>query len=121
MRKKTTTTTTDVSMEDRKHVQGIEDNDGGGSGLTTGPVDWQPQRSVDFPCYQVANSNTVLSLFSCCLVLILFSSDSFFLLSARNTISTAIMRKCFCTECTLNLRMYPLRTGKLKTTSSHYQ
>ena len=74
----TTTTTTDVLVEDRRCVQGIEDNGGGRSGLTTGPVDWQRQRSVDFPCFQVANSNIVSYLSSSCLVLILFLSDSFF-------------------------------------------
>ena len=78
MRTKTTTMTTDDSADDRRHVKGIGDNNGGGSGSTTGPVDWQQQRSVDFPCFQVANSNTVSSLSSCCLVLILLSSYSFF-------------------------------------------
>ena len=75
---KTKTTTTDASAEDRQRVQGIEDDNGGGSRSTTGLVDWQRQRSVDFLCFQVANSNTVSSLSSRCLVLILFSSDSFF-------------------------------------------
>ena len=79
MSTKTTTTTKEASAEDRQRVQGIEDDNGGGSGLTTGPVDWQQQRSVGFPYFWVANSNTVSSLSSCCLVLILFSSDSFFL------------------------------------------
>ena len=69
---KNKTTTTDDLAKDRKRVQGIEDDDGGGRILTTVLVDWQRQRSVDFPCFQVANSNTVLYLPSCCLVLILF-------------------------------------------------
>ena len=69
---KTTTTTTDVSAEYRQRVQGIEDYDGGGSRSTTGLVDCQRQRSVGFPCFQVANSNTFLSLSSLCLVLISF-------------------------------------------------
>ena len=73
-----TTTTTEASAEDRRHVQGIGDNGGGGSWLTMGPADWQRQQSVDFPCYCVANSNTVSSMSRCCLVLILFSSDYFF-------------------------------------------
>ena len=73
-----TTTTMDASAEDRRRVQGIEDKDRGGSGLTTGPADWQQQRSVDIYCLQVDNINTVLFLPSCCLVLIFFSSDSFF-------------------------------------------
>ena len=51
MSTKNTTTTTDVLTEDRQRVQGIEDNDRGGSGLTTGLVDWQRQRCVDFPCF----------------------------------------------------------------------
>ena len=92
---KTTTTSTEASAEDRQRVQEIGDNNGCGSGLTTGPVDWQRQRSVDFPCYWVANSNTVSSLYICCIVLILFSLDYFFLFAARNTISNAIIRKIF--------------------------
>ena len=78
MRTKTTTTTTEASAEDRRRVQGIGDNGGGGSGSTAGLVDWQRQWSVDYPCYWVANSNTILYMSICCLVLILFSSDSFF-------------------------------------------
>ena len=78
MNTKDTTTTTDVSAEDRRRVQGIGDDYRGGSGLTTGPVDWQRQRSVDFNCFQVAKSSTVSSISSRCLVLILYSSDSFF-------------------------------------------
>ena len=41
MSTKTTTTTTDALAGDRQRVQGIEDNYGGGSGSTTGPVDWK--------------------------------------------------------------------------------
>ena len=74
---KTTTTTMDASEEYRRRVQGIKDDDRGDSGLKTGPVDCQRQRGVYFTCFQVANSNTVLSLSSRCLVLILFSSDYF--------------------------------------------
>ena len=59
MSTKTSTPTPDASAEDRQHVQGIEDDKRGGSGLTTGLVNWQLQRSVDFPCFLVANSNTV--------------------------------------------------------------
>ena len=44
----TTTTTIDASAEDRQRVQGIEDDNGGGSGLTTGLVDWKRQQSVVF-------------------------------------------------------------------------
>ena len=69
MRTKNTKTTTEVSAEDRRRVQGIADDDEGGSGSTTEPMYWQQQRSVDFPCYRVANSNTFSSLSSCCLVL----------------------------------------------------
>ena len=86
---------TEESTEDRKRVQGIRDDDGGSSGLTTGLVDWQRQRCVNFPCYRVANSNTVSSLSPHCLFLIFFSSDQFFPFTARNTISTTIMRKIF--------------------------
>ena len=79
MSTKTTTMTTDASVQDRRRVQGIEDDDGGGNRSTTGLVDWQRQQSVDFPCFQVANSKNILSVSSCCLVLMLFSSNSFFL------------------------------------------
>ena len=72
MSTKTKATTIDVSVKDRWRVQGIKDDDGGGSGLTMGLVDWQQQRSVDFPCFRVANSNTVSSLSSRCLVLVFF-------------------------------------------------
>ena len=72
MSTKTTTTATDASAEDRRHVQGIKDDDGCGSGLTTGLVDWQRQRSDDFSCFQVASSKTISSLSSRCLILILF-------------------------------------------------
>ena len=76
---KTTTITTEASAEDRQRVQRIGGENRGGSGSKMGPVDWQIQRSVDFTCYRVAKSNTVSSLSCLCLVLILFSSDSFFL------------------------------------------
>ena len=62
IRTKTTTPTkitTNALAGDIIHIQGIGDYNVGGSGLTTGPVDWQQQQSVDFPCYWVANSNTV--------------------------------------------------------------
>ena len=72
---KTSTMTTEASVEDRQRVQRLRDNCGGGSSLTTGLMDWQRWYSVDFPCYHVANSNTLLSLSCCCLVLILFLSD----------------------------------------------
>ena len=70
----TTKTTTEALAEDRRRVQGIGDDNGGGNGMMTGPVDWQRQRSVDFLCYRVANSNTVLYLSRRCLVLILVNS-----------------------------------------------
>ena len=72
MSTKTSTKTTDASAEDRQRVQGIGDDDGGGSGFTTGPMDWQQQQGVAFLCYHVTNSNTVSSLSCPCLVLILF-------------------------------------------------
>ena len=58
--------------------KGIEDDNGGGSRLTTGLVDWQQQLSFGFPCFQVATNNTVLSLSNRYLISIIFSSDSFF-------------------------------------------
>ena len=92
MRTKTTTKKTEVLAEDRQRIQGIRDDDIGSSGSTMGPVDWQLQRSVNFPYYCVANSNTVLSLSHRFLILILFSSDYFFSsFTARKTISTEIM------------------------------
>ena len=103
MSTKTTTTTVEALAEDRQHVQWIGYNYGGGSGLTTGPVDWQQQQSVDCPCYQVFNSNSILSLSICCLVLILFPSYSFFLFAARNTLSTAIVRKILLYQVYTNL------------------
>ena len=78
MSTKTTTITTNASVEDRRRVQGIEEDDGGGRILTTGLVYLQQQRSVYFTCFQFANSNTVSSMSSRCLILVLFSSDSFF-------------------------------------------
>ena len=59
---KTNKTTNEALAEDIRRVQGIGDDNGGGIVLMTGPIDWQQQQSVDFPCYRVANSNTVSSL-----------------------------------------------------------
>ena len=106
--------TTEASAEDRRCVQGIGDNDIDGSGSTTGPVDWQQQGSVDFTCYRAANSNTVSSLSIRCLVLILFSSDYFFLFAARNTISIAIMRKIFLYQVYINLAYVPPTYTRVK-------
>ena len=99
----TKTTTTDASEEDRRCVQGIEDEDVGGSGSTTGPVNWQWQRSVYFTCFQVANSNPVSSISSRCLVLIFFHQIPFFSFAAWNNISNAIMRKIFLYQVYTNL------------------
>ena len=110
---KITAMTTDASAEDRRRTQGIEDDGGGGSRSTTGLVDWKRQRSIDVTCFQVANSKTVLSLSSHCLVLILMSSDSFFPRFLDEILS--VLQSCgkyICTKCTLTLRMYPLRTGE---------
>ena len=74
----TTATTTEASAEDRRHVQGIRDDDGGGSGSMTGPVDWQQQQIVDFPFYWLSNGNTASSLSIFCLVLIFFVRFLFF-------------------------------------------
>ena len=79
----TKTTTPAESEEDRQHLQGIKDDDGGGSRSMTGLVDCQRQQSVDFPCYPVANSNNFLSLSILCLILILFSSYSFFFVRCK--------------------------------------
>ena len=100
---KTSTKTMEASADDRRSVQEVIDNDGGGSGSMTGLMDCQRQRSVSFPCYRVTNSNTVSSLSCRYLVLLLFSSDSFFLFTARNTISTAIMWKIFLYQVYTNL------------------
>ena len=74
---KTSTTTMESLEEDRRRVQWIGDNDGGGSCSTTVPMDWQWQWSVNFPCYHVDTSNPVSSLSRRCPVLILFSSYYF--------------------------------------------
>ena len=114
MSTKTKATTIDVSVKDRWRVQGIKDDDGGGSGLTMGLVDWQQQRSVDFPCFRVANSNTVSSLSSRCLVLVFFHQIPFF--RSLHEILSVLQScgKCFCTKCTLTLRMHPLCRGEFK-------
>ena len=104
---KTNTTTNEALAEDIRRVQGIGDDNGGGIVLMTGPIDWQQQQSVDFPCYRVANSNTVSYFSHCCLVLIFFSSDYFFLFTARNTISTEIMRKIILYQVYTNLTYVP--------------
>ena len=111
---KTATTTTEASAEDIQCVQGIGYNNGGGSGLTIGLVYWQQQWSVDFPCYRVSSSNPALSLSSRCPVLILFSSYSFFSFAARNTISTAIMRKIFSYQVYTNLAYVPPAYRRVK-------
>ena len=49
MSKNITTTKMEALTDDRRRVQRIGDDDRGGSRLTTGPVDWQQQRSIDFP------------------------------------------------------------------------
>ena len=48
MSTKTTTTTMESLEEDRRHVQDIGDNDRGGNGLTTGPVDLNDNRVLLF-------------------------------------------------------------------------
>ena len=110
----TTTTTTEALAENRPRVQGIGDDDGGGSGLTTGLVDSQRQRSLHFPCYRIANSNTVSSLSRCCLVLYYFHQIPLFLFTARNTISTAIMRKTFLHQVYPNLVYVPPTYRRVK-------
>ena len=92
MSTKTTKMTTDASEEDRRCVQGIEDDDGGGSGSITGPVYWQRQQSVDVPCFYVANINTVSFMSSHCLVFIFFSSDSFYFRSLHEILS--VIQSC---------------------------
>ena len=72
MSTKITTTITEASVEDIRRIQGIGDNDGGIRGLTMAPVDWQRQRSDNFPYYHVSNSNTVLSLSCLCHVSVSF-------------------------------------------------
>ena len=115
---KTTTTTTGASEEDRGRVQGIGDNNRGGSVLTTGPVDWQQQQSVDFPCYCVANSNTVSSMSCLCLVAVsfwyCFHHIPFFRSMQKILPKLQSCGKYFCIKCALTLCMYPLRKGELK-------
>ena len=114
MSTKNTTTTTEALAEGGRRVQGIRDDDRGDSSLTTGLVCWQRQRSVDFPCYRVANSNTVLSLSCCCLVLIFFIRFPFFPFAARNNISTASMRKMFFRQVYTNLACVPPMYRRVK-------
>ena len=85
-----------------------------GSETMTGPVDCQRQQSVDFTCYCVAKSNTASSLSRRCLVLILFSSDYFFSFTARNTISTSIMRNIFLYQVYTNLEYVPHTYRRVK-------
>ena len=108
MSTKTKTTTTEASAEDRRRVQDIGDDDEGGSGSTMHPVDWQRQRTLSLLCL------VAVQFWYC------FHQITFFFTS-KNTIKTAIVQKYFYTKFTLTLRMYLLRTGELKTTSSHYQ
>ena len=110
----TSTTTTEALAEDRRRVQGIGDDNGGDKGYTTGPIYWQRQRSVDFPCYHVVNSTTVSYMSSRCLVLMLFSSDSSFLFAARNTIITVIMWKVFLYQVYTNLLYVPPTYRRVK-------
>ena len=108
MNMKTKTTTTDTLSEDRRCVQGIKYNDGGGSRSTTCLVDCKRQRSVDVTCFKVANINAVSSLSSCCLVLIVFFIRLLFWGSLHEILLVLqSYRKYFCTKCTLTLRMYP--------------
>ena len=96
MSAKNSTTTAYASTEDRQHVQRIIENDGDGSGSMMGSMDWKLRRSVYFPCYPVADSNNVSSLFRCCLVLILFSSDPFFPVHCRKDYQYCYhAEKCF--------------------------
>ena len=112
MSTKTSTMTAEASAEDIRRAQRTKDNSGGDRGSKTSSVYWQQQRSVDFTCYRVANSNTVLSLSPCCLVLIFFSSDCLFYHLMQERLSVLQSReKYFCTKCTLTLHMYPLRQG----------
>ena len=82
MSRKSTKMKMEASADDRRRVQGIKDDDGGGSRSTTGLVYWQRQRIVDFPCFQVANSNTVSSLSSLYLVFDMVFIRFFFLFAA---------------------------------------
>ena len=69
---------------------------------------------VYFHCYRVANSCTVLSLSCFLIVLMFFSSYSFFLFTARKTISTAIMWKIFLYQVYTNLAYVPPRNRRVK-------
>ena len=67
-------------------------NDRGSSGLTTVPMNWKQQQSVNFPCFRFANSNTISFLSCRCLVLVLFSSYSFFFFSLQERLS--VLQSC---------------------------
>ena len=62
---------------------------------------------VNFPCYRVANSNTILSLSRRYLVLIFFRQIPFFLFAARKNISNVIMWKIFLYQVYTNLAHVP--------------
>ena len=107
MSTKTPKMKTKASAEDRRRVQGIGDKNVSGSSSKTGRVYWQEQGSVNIPFYRVANSNTVSYLSHCCLVLILFSSDSFLFFHwkkdyqywnhVENYFVTSVHQPCVCT------------------------
>ena len=68
MRKKTKTTTTDVSAEDRRRFQGVEDNGGGVSVSMTGLVGWKRQHTVGFLAFRFL----IVTLSCLCLVAVSF-------------------------------------------------
>ena len=95
MNTKTTTTTMEASEKDRKRVQWIRDDNRGGSGLTTGPMDSKLQHSVNF--LAIVFLTVTLSRFD--IVFIIF----YFSFTAKNNISTAIMLKIFLHQVYTNL------------------
>ena len=63
-----TTTTTDASEEDRRRLKGIKDNNGGGSGLTMGPVVCNDNGVLIFLAFRLLT----VTLSRICLVAVLF-------------------------------------------------
>ena len=111
MSTKTTTMTTEALADDRQRVQGVRDDGRGGNGSMTVPLDWKRQLSIDISYYCVANSNTV-SWMSCFDIVFI---ELLFLFTARNTISTAIIRKIFLYQVYTNLAYVPFTYRRIKT------
>ena len=113
-RPKEYTTTTEASAEDRRRVQGIGYDDGGGSGWTKGPLDWQDNKVLVF--LTIVFLIVTLSCFCLVVVFVLYIFHQIpFFCSLQEILSVLqSCRKYVCNKCTLTLRMYTVRTGEKK-------